>query len=280
MTAKFKMEVSIMRKSARILGQDYGLNSEEMNYILKMEGYLSGNPGEYDVTEKGNLFAEEEDHHRGTGGYAHYNRYWTTRTWDESIGNELNITDDMVSEARTAAAIKRKERWDEIKTARAEADAEFLAKQNQLIDEDYDDKESSCDSSGVVEAGLIIGGLIVIGYGVYKATPQVIKWWKNKVAPKFKASKNKLNQEKPTKNMPCPSCGSLMELDKGQALWKCSDCDYSILEETLNNGEVFWFCDRCETFMNTQRGFNIMTGGWVCTECGFDNDVNEVNINE
>ena len=61
-----------MRKSARILGEDYGLTAKEMNFLLKDEGYLEGAPGNYSVTEKGNAYAKEEDHHRGTGGYARY----------------------------------------------------------------------------------------------------------------------------------------------------------------------------------------------------------------
>jgi hypothetical protein len=78
-----------MRKSARILGQEFGLTSQEMNFVLKEEGYLDGEPGNYFITEKGEKYAEEQDYHRGTGGYAHYNRYWTTRTWDDGITDGL-----------------------------------------------------------------------------------------------------------------------------------------------------------------------------------------------
>ncbi len=83
-----------MRKSARILGQGYGLTAQELNFVLKEEGFLDGEPGNYTVTEKGEKYAEEQDHHRGTGGYAHYNRYWTIRTWDDGITDELEITED------------------------------------------------------------------------------------------------------------------------------------------------------------------------------------------
>jgi len=66
-----------MRKSARILGQEYGLTAQEMNFVLKEEGFLDGEPGNYTVSEKGKKYSEEQDHHRGTGGYAYYNRNWT-----------------------------------------------------------------------------------------------------------------------------------------------------------------------------------------------------------
>lgn len=90
-----------MGKSARILGQENGLTSQEMNYILKKEGYLNGDVGDYCVTAKGAPFANEKDFHRGTGGYAQYNRYWTTRTWNERIQDELHITDDMKGRQET-----------------------------------------------------------------------------------------------------------------------------------------------------------------------------------
>lgn len=51
-----------MRKSARYLGRDVGLNAEEVNVWLKEEGYLEGEPGDYRVTEKGRLMPR-----RGTG---------------------------------------------------------------------------------------------------------------------------------------------------------------------------------------------------------------------
>lgn len=46
-----------MRKSARCLGRDVGLNAEEVNVWLKEEGYLEGEPGDYRVTEKGRPYS-------------------------------------------------------------------------------------------------------------------------------------------------------------------------------------------------------------------------------
>ena len=153
-----------MKKSARILGQDYGLTGQEMNYILEKKGFLEGNPGDYSVTDKGQSFAEEQDFHRGTGGYAQYNRYWTTRSWDDSITDELDINDDLKREARLAIAESKRKQWDEIKAARAEADARFLASQqsndSDSDDDIVDDTASSNDDSDAVGIALIIGGLI------------------------------------------------------------------------------------------------------------------------
>lgn len=78
-----------MGKSARILGQEFGKTAQEMNSLLKKHGYLDGEPSAYGLTEKGAEYGQELDHHRGTGGYAHYNRDWTTRTWNDETGASL-----------------------------------------------------------------------------------------------------------------------------------------------------------------------------------------------
>ena len=38
-----------------------------------------------------------------------------------------------------------------------------------------------------------------------------------------------------------------------------------------------WTCDRCGLIMNKQNGFSVLSGRWVCTNCGYDNDVSETN---
>lgn len=78
-----------MGKSATALGREFGRNGREMNELLLRHGYLYGSPGAYGLTEKGQRFGEEQDHHRGTGGYSHYNRYWETRTWSDETAAAL-----------------------------------------------------------------------------------------------------------------------------------------------------------------------------------------------
>lgn len=180
------MEELIMRKSARILGQDYGLTAQEMNHIFREEGYLDGEPGGYTVTAKGSPYAEEEYFHRGTGGYAHYNRYWTTRTWDDSILNDLKITDEMKNNARNVVSSNRQAHWDEIKAARAEADNSYYATKDEECFQPDELDDTACDDNSDALAGLLVGGLVILGYGIYKAAPYAAKWWKTSVAPKFK----------------------------------------------------------------------------------------------
>ncbi len=78
-----------MGKSARVLGEEFGRSAREMNRLLRTHGYLHGEPGAYGLTEKGERYAEEVSHSRGTGGYAHYNRHWETRTWSDETAAAL-----------------------------------------------------------------------------------------------------------------------------------------------------------------------------------------------
>ena len=94
--------VETFGKSARILG----LNSQEINQMLKDQGFLEGNPGAYVVTEKGTPFAKEANFHRSPGGYSYYNRDWTQRTWDESIKDVLDTSPERRQAARDALRIQ------------------------------------------------------------------------------------------------------------------------------------------------------------------------------
>lgn len=74
-----------MRLSATMIGRTMGLTARAVNVLLKEHGYLYGEPGAYGLTEKGAAYGHETWHHRGPGGYAHYNRDWETRSWSEGI---------------------------------------------------------------------------------------------------------------------------------------------------------------------------------------------------
>lgn len=184
-----------MGKSARILGEDIGLNSQEMNQLLKDQGFLEGAPGAYVVTEKGTQFAKETDFHRGSGGYSWYNRDWTQRTWDESIKDVLDISPESCQAARDAVAETHRLKWDTIKAAHVEADLAFRASRPDLFPIENsesaisDSTDSENDLSGLAIAGIVAGGIAIIagiGYGIYKSTPHVKKWWNEKVAPHFR----------------------------------------------------------------------------------------------
>lgn len=168
-----------MRKSARILGQDYGLTAQEMNFVLKEEGFLDGDPGNYFVTEKGKKYAEEQDHSRGTGGYSWYNRAWTTRTWDDGVTDELDITDDRKKEIRQAMSIaKQKIRLPENEDLAIKSDS-------------YSNEENDNEDSNIGKLILDICLFLLAMYGSYKAYPYIIRWWNNKVLPFLNKVKDK-----------------------------------------------------------------------------------------
>lgn len=117
------MNESLPNRSARILGRDHGLNAIEMNLALKAHGFLEGEPGVYRVTEKGLPFATETFESRGTGGYPQYNRRWQTRTWDPSIADQLDITDELKQSVRAEASLLRQRQADAPNSASAVGDA-------------------------------------------------------------------------------------------------------------------------------------------------------------
>lgn len=188
-----------MNKSARLLGQDYGLNSQEMNRLLKDQGFLDGVPGEYFVTEKGAPFANEKYYHRGTGGYTQYNREWMERTWDESIIKALDTSPESCQAARDAVAEARRAKWDAIKADRIKADTTFRASQSAFFTSEKVDLTSTSSSDtddglcGLVIAGIIAGGTALcagIVFGIHKAAPYVKKWWHENVVPLFNGEDN------------------------------------------------------------------------------------------
>jgi len=171
-----------MRKSARLLGQEYGLTAPEMNFVLKEEGFLDGEPGNYTVTEKGETYAEEQDYHRGTGGYSWYNRAWTTRTWDDGITDELDITDDRKKEIRQAISIA-KQKTNELDNEDIEADCGSYNNENADVTDTDNDALIAAISALLVAVSV---------YGIYKAAPYIKRWWTDKAVPSLKEMKDKV----------------------------------------------------------------------------------------
>lgn len=78
--------------------------------------------------------------------------------------------------------------------------------------------------------------------------------------------------------MDCPSCRSPnMYLGPSGKKWRCPDCGYTI-SRFQKNTTVFWFCDDCDAFLNVQEGFTTKNGRWICSECGFSNEVTKENV--
>ncbi len=173
-----------MQMSARLLGKEYGLTAEEMNCVLLKLGFLTGEPGDYSLTEKAMQYAIEKEFHRGTGGYSWYNRYWTTRTYDDSIKEVLNVTDELVCEVRSDLAAKRLAKAVARAAAKTQAETEFLSKQTSDIANMgpalFENNGSSINWKKVAKVGFIAGGVLLAGYGIYRLAPKVKSWWKTR----------------------------------------------------------------------------------------------------
>ena len=173
-----------MHLSASQLGQQYGLTGEEMNRLFVKRGIYSGNPGDYDLTPLGRQFALTQSHHRGNGGYSQYNRYWITRKFDESIKEILDISDDVINEVKKEVADLRAERYATQAAARAKANADFIAKEAAKkaaeLAEKQELQELGQKIAKLKKAGkitLLVSGVAVTGYGIYKAVTHVKKWY-------------------------------------------------------------------------------------------------------
>lgn len=169
------------------MGEDYDLTAYEMNILLKEEGFLEGEPGLYTVTEKGKPFAEEQDHHRGTGGYSHYNRSWETRTWSPSITDELDVTDERRQQIREAARSKRQRNNESQSSEVAQFDVPKTG--------DGDERESGLDPRLVVG---VLAGTVLLGYGIWKLSPYAKSMWTAKATPRLNRLRNRRVEKQAT----------------------------------------------------------------------------------
>ena len=92
------------------LANMFHLNPEQMNVWLKKEGFQTGEPGNYEPTEKGAKYAHQKGADNGYGGYAF--RGWNWVEWDEAIAEQLDGTPDKLDEIREVTKKERKERHD------------------------------------------------------------------------------------------------------------------------------------------------------------------------
>ncbi len=191
-----------MQLSATKLGEQYGLTGEEMNRVLVKSGILTGEPGNYDVTLKGMPYTTTKNWHRGTGGYNCYNRYWDTRTFDDSIREVLDVTKDLVAEVRAEIEENKLLKAAARKAAREKANAEFLkqqaAKEAARIAAEKETLEMLKRKENWIKAGkigIVVSGIMITGYGVYKAVPRIKKWWQGHEDKPDESKADHLEQE-------------------------------------------------------------------------------------
>ncbi len=167
-----------MGKSATILGRELHLTGEEMNELFKLNGLLEGAPGQYEVTEEGEPYATERYEHRGTGGYAFYNRYWTVRTWDDSVLDVMDTSPEMIQEVRNNVSERRRAR----RMASAEEESDEYSESNEEYEVDEYAPSDYVDPVILVKGAAIVGTVI----GVIVAAPHVKRFFGEKVKPACK----------------------------------------------------------------------------------------------
>ena len=129
-----------MTLSAKRLGERCGLTAEEMNILLKEEGFLSGEPGNYYPTEKGKLFVVEKGDDNGYGGYAF--RGWSWFEQDERILEELDTSVENKRHIREKTSEERRRRRAE-KAAESEA---YWKKVNSRKEQPAEDTANTIES--------------------------------------------------------------------------------------------------------------------------------------
>ena len=152
-----------MRKSARYLGKDIGLSAQEMNVLLKEEGYLEGEPNDYKVTEKGRPYVKQRHWDAGNSLNAGY----VVTSWDEEILDEIG---PLTLERRKSLADKvaehrseKRQQAQERPTAPAKEDADDDGEEDDYSYTygKYDEEDDQNDGKAL---GLIIFAVAAAGY--------------------------------------------------------------------------------------------------------------------
>lgn len=121
-----------MSYSARMLGEEHDLTAQEMNRALVKLGILTGEPGNYILTEKGLEYGIETYHNRGSGATSEYS-HWVI-SYDESIKDILDITPELKQEVRREVIEHNKRKRQE----REDATKEYYENRNSSEIEDND----------------------------------------------------------------------------------------------------------------------------------------------
>ena len=146
--------------SATELGALLGLTAQEMNVLLKEEGFIKGDPGNYSPTDKGKEYSDELSDDNGYGGYCA--RWWSWLVWPKSILDEMDNSDERLSKIREQTAEERRERK---AAAEAEADERF---RQFCAEKEGNTEEAESSSIGKVLLALGVAGLFALGATLFR----------------------------------------------------------------------------------------------------------------
>jgi hypothetical protein len=145
----------------------------EVNYLLKDQGFLYGEPGAYGLTSKGKEFGVQQVHDNGYGGFAY--RDWETTHFSPRITEVLDSAPERLTKVREDILARKQALSAARKVAQAQAEAHFQAfqasKEAAKVEHEIDPQKM----------WLVIAGIVVIAgasYGAYKG----VQWYKRKKA--------------------------------------------------------------------------------------------------
>lgn len=161
------------RLSARGIGKLIGATAQEVNGLLKDQGFLYGEPGAYGLTPKGKEFGVQQVHDNGYGGFAH--RSWETTHFAPDITGVLDSAPERLIKVREDILARKQALSAARKAGRDQAEAHFQAfqasKEPAKVEHEIDPQK----------VWLVIAGIVVIAgasYGAYKG----LQWYKRKKA--------------------------------------------------------------------------------------------------
>lgn len=86
----------------------------------------------------------------------------------------------------------------------------------------------------------------------------------------------------------CKNCGANLRLQKGYnndlPYWECKGCGEMLINNEAPDyiSDIVWRCDKCNAYLNIQEQdgvrFSDDCGDWKCTDCGFENRIDESQI--
>lgn len=175
-----------MGKSATVLGREIGKTGREMNELLHRYGYLTGEPGAYSLTVKGEKYGTQEDHYRGNVRSLQYYRQWTTTTWsDETLAALLNDMANAPTRPESAESFPD----DDVTVAEAEP-----------VGATDRDAPGSTGTPGDLRMVAIAAALLVGVKAAQIAAPHAQRWWSETAVPATSRVLKRLKRQEPSDN--------------------------------------------------------------------------------
>jgi len=170
-------------KSATELGREIGKTGRQMNVLLHRYGYLTGEPGAYSLTDKGEKYGTQEDHYRGNVRSLHYYRQWTTTAWsDETLAALLNDMADAPTSPEPAESFPD--------------DGVTVVEAEPVGATDRGTSESTSERVDL-RTITIAAALLVGAKAAQIAAPHARRWWSDTAAPAASRVLKRLKRQDP-----------------------------------------------------------------------------------